>query len=102
MNSEIINNLESAINSIEQFEKETNTSIRKLAIADIDTLIDQLSEYTIDECDIDLVLESHDEIFEYCIKYSDNKSINDALQYVQLVISEFDSEIRFIDINEYL
>lgn len=93
MNNEIVSNIKSVITNLRQ----SNTVFDDTVYRDLNTLID-----TIDDYDCDLIKEHYDTVFNACIDDSTNKYLNNALQYMQLVISEFDSEIRFIDINEYL
>ena len=110
MNSEIINNLESVLNNIAEYEQYSEDYFNIELHEDMNTLIDELAVNSIEDCNEDLIREYYDEVFTvYCENRAYNKDnaeynkyLKTALDYMQLVISEFDSEIRFIDINEYL
>jgi hypothetical protein len=101
MNTEhcvIITNINNIIINL----RESNTEFDNALYNDLNTLIEELNTNNIDDCDCDLINEYYNEVFNACIDDNTNKSLNTALHYMQLVMSEFDDEIRFIDINEYL
>lgn len=91
MNTEIKSNIESIITNLRQ----SNTVFSE-------SLYNDLNEFINNEDDLDLITEHYDDVFNACIDDNTNKYLNTALQYMQLVMSEYDDEIRFIDINEYL
>jgi len=110
MNNETIDNINTVLENIAKYEELSEDLFYIELHEDLNTLIDELSVKSIDDCDIDLIREYLDTVLNvYADNYKNNTTsleyneyLDTALQYMQLVISEIDSETRFIDYKEYL
>jgi len=110
MNNETIDSINTVLENIAKYEELSEDLFNIELHEDLNTLIDELSVKSIDDCDIDLIREYYDTVLNaYADNYKNdttsleyNEYLDTALQYMQLVISEIDSETRFIDYKEYL
>ena len=112
MNKEsiMINDINTVLENIAKYEELSEDLFCIELHEDLNTLIDELSVKSIDDCDIDLILEYLDTVLNVyadnynnnttCLEY--NEYLDTAMIYMQYVIKEFDSEIRFIDYKELL
>lgn len=112
MNKEtiMINDINTVLENIAKYEELSEDLFCIELHEDLNTLIDELSVKSIDDCDIDLILEYLDTVLNvYADNYKNNTTsleyneyLDTAMIYMQYVIKEFDSEIRFIDYKELL
>lgn len=112
MNNEtiMINNINTVLENIAKYEELSEDLFNIELHEDLNTLIDELSVKSIDDCDIDLILEYYDTVLNvYADNYKNNTTsleyneyLDTAMIYMQYVIKEFDNDYNFIDYKEYL
>ena len=110
MNKETINNINTVLENIAKYEELSEDLFNIELHEDLNTLIDELSVKSIDDCDIDLILYYYDTVLNvYADNYNDNTTsleyneyLDTAMIYMQYVIKEFDDDYNFIDYKELL
>lgn len=112
MNNEtiMINNINTVLENIAKYEELSEDLFCIELHEDLNTLIDELSVKSIDDCDIDLILEYYDTVLNvYADNYNDNTTsleyneyLDTAMIYMQYVIKEFNDDYNFINHKELL
>ena len=112
MNKEsiMINNINTVLENIAKYEELSEDLFCIELHEDLNTLIDELSVKSIDDCDIDLILEYYDTVLNvYADNYNDNTTsleyneyLDTAMIYMQYVIKEFNDDYNFINHKELL
>ena len=109
-NTKMINNINTVLENIAKYEELSEDLVCIELHEDLNTLIDELSVKSIDDCDIDLILEYYDIVLNvYADNYKNNTTsleyneyLDTAMIYMQYVIKEFNDDYNFIDYKEYL
>lgn len=109
-NTKMINNINTVLENIAKYEELSEDLFCIELHEDLNTLIDELSVKSIDDCDIDLILEYYDIVLNvYADNYKNNTTsleyneyLDTAMIYMQYVIKEFNDDYNFIDYKEYL